>query len=88
MCYLFMFIRVQFVKFLKNIETYKYLKHFIIYAIITPQMALTRLTPQDASHQVMVKNSIFMLLTKYDAGEKFSLSSIVVVDICKLCLQQ
>ena len=51
MCYLFMFIRVQFVKFLKNIETYKYLKHFIIYAIIItlPQNVtqLRFLTPQD-----------------------------------------
>lgn len=64
MCYLFMFIRVQFVKFLKNIETYKYLKHFIIYAIITPQMALTRLTPQDASHQVMVKKLNFYVVDK------------------------
>ena len=70
-----MFIRVQFVKFLKNIETYKYLKHFIIYAIIItlPQNVtqLRFLTPQDGlppgiSEKTFVRVLVFnlILLTK------------------------
>ena len=65
-----MFIRVQFVKFLKNIETYKYLKHFIIYAIIItlPQNVtqLRFLTPQHAPPSGILEKTLvnLMLVTK------------------------
>ena len=65
-----MFIRVQFVKFLKNIETYKYLKHFIIYAIIIthPQNVtqLRFLTPQNGLPPGIIEKTFvnLMLVTK------------------------